>query len=108
MKPLHLNVKNGFGIHFNTVMFLDILRQTQFILIFNLHKLLLSLLILCQGLNLADLRKVGDPSVPRLGSNPVGQQGISVKQETSLSNAVGLIVKAIREHLIEVFQFFLL
>lgn len=39
---------------------------------------------------------------------PVSQQRIRMQQETSLGNTVGLVVEALREHLVEVLQFLLL
>ena len=46
MQALHLHVKNGARVYFNAVVLTDILCQAQLILIFDVHELLLCLLIL--------------------------------------------------------------
>ena len=46
-----------------------------------------------------------DPSFSDMSCNPVSEKRITMQQETSLSNTVCLIVKFLRHHLIEIFQF---
>ncbi len=108
MEAFHLYIEDRVGIHLDVIVFLDIFCQTQFVLVLDLHELLLGLGILCQGLQSGDLRQVCDPAVPYLGSHPVCQQRVAVQQESSLGNPVCLIVETLREHLIEIMQFFVL
>ena len=107
MKPLHLHVKDGSGIYFNAVVLFDVFCQTEFILIFDIHKLLLRFFVVRVNLHLADLGKIRDPLVSDMVGNPVGQKRIAVKQESSLGNPVRLVVELPGHHLIEVFQFLL-
>ena len=53
--------------------------------------------------DLFDLRKIGNPAISGILSYPVSQKRISVKQETTLCNAVRLIVELLRSHFVEVF-----
>ena len=108
VKPLHLHVKDGGRIHLNAVVLLDIFCQAQLVLVLDLHELFLSRLVLRQSLQRADLRQIRHPLRAHFGSHPLSQKGIAVEQETPLGDAVGLVVKAVREHLVEVPQLLLL
>ena len=104
VQTLDLYIKDRTRIHLDPVILLDILRQTQLILILDIHKLLLRLLIIGVDLHLRNLRQVRDPLIPDVIRHPVRQKLIAMQQETALRDTVRLIVKLPREHLIEVLQ----
>ena len=103
MKPFHLDVEDGSRIHVDSIVLLDILCQAQLIMILDVHKLLLAFLIVRVDFQFSNLRQVCDPLASNLICHPGGQLRISVKQETSLGNAVGLVVELLRHHLVEIF-----
>ena len=103
MQTFYLNIKNGVRIYINAVMLFDVFCQANFIFVFNLHKFLLCLCIICKLSDLFDLRKVSNPAISGILSYPVSQKRISMKQETTLCNTVRLIVELLRSHLVEVF-----
>ena len=103
VKPLDLHVENGARVHVNTVVLFDVPGEAQLVLVLDVHELKLALLILCKELQLLDMGKVGNPFITYLGSDPVRQKGVAVKQEPSLGYAVCLVVELLRHHLIEVF-----
>ena len=103
MQTFYLNIKNGVRIYINAVMLFDVFCQANFIFVFNLHKFLLCLGVICQLSDLFDLRQIGDPAVSGILSYPVSQERISVKQETTLCDTIRLIVELLRSHLVEVF-----
>ena len=105
MKSLNLNVKNGMRIYLDTIMFQNIFCKADFVLVFDVHKLLLRSLIIHIKLQLADLRKICDPVRTDMICYPVCQKLISVKEETSLGDAVCFVVEFFRHHLIEILQF---
>ena len=108
MQTLYLNVKNRVRIYINAVMLFDVFCQANFIFIFDFHKFLLCLGVICQLSDLFDLRQIGDPAVSGVLGYPVSQERVSVKQETTLCDTIRLIVELLRHHLIEIFQFLLL
>ena len=103
MQTFYLNIKNGVRIYINAVMLFDVFCQANFIFVFNLHKFLLCLCIICKLSDLFDLRKIGNPAISCILSYPVSQERISVKQETTLCDTVRLIVELLRSHFVEVF-----
>ena len=105
MKSLNLNVKNGMRIYLDTIMFQNIFCKADFVLVFDVHKLLLCSLIIHIKLQLADLRKICNPVRTDVICYPVCQKLISVKEETSLGDAVCFVVEFFRHHLIEILQF---
>ena len=104
VETLHLHVEDGIGIHFQPIVLLDIFCQAELVLVLDLHELLLGFLILRQLLQSCNLGQIRDPAVAYILRNPLCQKGIPVKQETSLGDAVGLVVEALGEHLVEVLQ----
>ena len=108
MKSLYLHIKDGARIHIDPVVLLDVFRKAYFILVLDIQEFLLALLIIGIDLQLLDMRKVCDPLIPDLGGDPVGQKGIAVKQEPSLRNAVCLVIKLFRHHLVKILQFLVL
>ena len=108
MQTLYLYVEDGLRVNNDTVVLLNVLRQTQLVLILDLHKFLLRLCVTCKLLQLCDLGQIRDPAVPSLGGHPFSQQRIAVQQESSLGNTVCLVVEALREHLVEILQLLLL
>ena len=108
VETLNLHIENGIRIHLNAIVLLDILCQPQLILVLNVHELFLGLFVVCQSLDAGNLGQIRNPAVPHFGGNPGRKQRIAVEQETPLGDAVGLVVKAVREHLVEVPQLLLL
>ena len=108
VEPLHLNVKDRIRIYVHAVMLLNVLRQTNFILVFDIHKLLLCDCVVCIRCQTADLGQIGDPALADLIRHPFRQQWISVKKETSLGNTIRLIVEFLWHHLIKIFEFLIL
>ena len=108
MQTLYLYIEDGSGIYFDTVVLQNIFCQTYFVLVLDVHEFLLCLLVIRIYLQAGDLRQIGDPVVTYMSRYPVSQQRIRMQQETSLGNTVGLVVEALREHLVEVLQFLLL
>ena len=108
MKPLYLHVEDGSGIHVDAVVLLDVFCQAYLVLVLDIHKLLLTSLVVGVNLQLLHVGQVGDPVVTDLVGHPVSQQRIAVEEETSLSNTVGLIVELLGHHLIEILQLLLL
>ncbi len=89
-------------------MFQNIFCKPHLILILNIHKLLLSLLIIGIDLKLADLRQIRDPLVTNMIRYPICQQRVAVKKEPTLSDSVGLIIELLRHHLVEVLKLLIL
>ena len=108
METLYLHVEDGARIYGDSVVLQDVFRQTHLVLVLDIHELLLGLLVVRVNLQLRDLGQVGDPLVADVGRYPVSQQRVSVKQETALGDAVGLVVELLRHHLIEVLQLLVL
>ncbi len=104
VETLHLHVEDGIGIHLDTVMLLDIFCQTKLVPVLDLHELLLSRPVTRQLLQTHNLRQIRDPAVAHMLCHPLCQKGIAVEQEASLGDAVGLVVEAFGEHLVEVLQ----
>ena len=108
MQTFDLYIKDGVRVYFHAVMLQDILGQTFFVAIFNVHEFLQRFLIIRIDLQLADLGKIRDPVRSDMLGDPFGKQRIAMNQETSLRDAVGLIVELLRHHLVEVFQLLIL
>ena len=102
VKPFYLYVKDGTRIHVNPVVFLNVFCQADLVLVLDIHELLPALFIVRINLQLLDMGKIGNPLIPDFGGHPVSKQGISMKQEPSLGNAVGLVVELLRHHLVEI------
>ncbi len=101
MKSLYLHIKHGVNADINTVMLFDILCKTQLVLTLYCHELILRTRILCKTLQRADNCKIRDPPVAYLVCDPVCKLWICMEEEPSLGDAVGLVVKFFRPHLIE-------
>ena len=108
MKSLNLYVEDRTWIYFDTIVFLNIFCQTHFVLVFDIHEFLLCLWIVYIDFQLGKLWQIGDPFVSDMVCDPGCQQWITVKQETSLCDTIGLVVELLWHHLIEVFQFLIL
>ena len=109
MKPFYLYIKDGVGIHVDSVVFFNVFGETQLVLVFDLHKFLLSLGIIHVFFKARDPGQIGYPAVAaQLFGDPVSQKRIAVKEETPLGDAVGLVVELLRHHLIEMLQFLIL
>ena len=85
----------------------NIFCETNLIAVLNLHKLTLAQLVICIYLELIYLRKVCNPIITNLISNPVSEKRIAMKKETSLCDTICLIVKLLRHHLIEILELLL-
>ena len=105
MQTLYLYIKDKVRAEFDMVMLLDILDQTELVLILDLAELFACLGILCQRGNALDLGQIGDPGIgAQLLCYPVSQKRIAVQEESSLGDAVCLVIELLRHHLIEVAQ----
>ena len=107
VKSLYLYVENRIGIYFDSIVLQNIFCQTHLILIFNVHELLLSSLVICINFQLRQFRQICDPAVPNVVSDPGCQQRVSMKEETSLCDTVCLVIEFFRVHLIEISQLLL-
>ena len=109
METLYLYVKDGSRIHFDAVVLQDIFCQTLFISIFNVHELFQGLFVICP---LFQSGHQGQVCRPVLGSDllcyPLSQKRIAVHQEPSLGNTIGLVIKLLRHHLVEIFKLLIL
>ena len=108
MKPLDLHIKNGSRIDIDAVVFLDVLCQTNLVLVLDVHELLLRLLIVSVELHLRNLRKIRDPLVPDMIRHPVREKLITVQKEPALRDSIRLVVELLRHHFVEILQRLLL
>ena len=108
MQSLNLYIKDGPRVNLNAVVLQNVFCKTHLILVFDVHELLLCLLIVGINLQLVDLRKVCNPFTAHMCSYPVCKERVAVKEETSLGDTVCLVVELLGHHLIEVLQFLLL
>ena len=105
MQTLGLAVENRAGIDLNAVVLLDIFCKTQLVLILDVHELCLCLLVIRVYSQTLQMAQIGDPVVSDMISDPACQKRICMQQETSLGDTVGLVVKLLGEHLVELLQF---
>ena len=84
----------------------DIFCQAYFVLVLDVHELFLRLGVVHVDFQFLHLGQIRDPLVADLIGDPLGQALVGVKQESSLRDAVGLVVELLGEHLIEVPEFF--
>ena len=108
MEPLDLHIENRSRIDINAVVLLDVLRQTNLVLILDVHELLPCLLVVSVELHLRDLRKIRDPLVPDMVCHPVREKLVAVQKEPALRDTVRLVVELLRHHFVEVLQRLLL
>ena len=108
VKSLYLHIEDRTRIYLYTIVLLDVLRQTNLVLILDVHELLAAQLIICINTQLIDMCQVSDPVIPDLLCYPVCKQWISMKKETSLGNTICLIIELLRHHLIEVLKLLIL
>ena len=108
MKSLYLNIEYGTRVNLNSVVLLNVLGKSDLVTVLNLHELTSAQLIISIYLELAHLRKVCNPVVANLLCYPVCKKRIAVKKESSLCNAIGLVVELFRHHLIEILKLLLL
>ena len=78
MEPLDLHIENGSRIDIDAIVFLNVLRQTNLVLVLDVHELLLRLLIVSVELHLRDLRKIRDPLIPDMFRHPVREKLVAV------------------------------
>ena len=102
MQTFYLNIEDRTRVNVDSVVFLDVLRKTDLVLVLDVHELLLALLVIHIDREFFDIGEVGDPLVSNLVGYPVCKQRVSVKKETSLGDTVRLVVELLRHHLIEV------
>ena len=69
---------------------------------------MLSLLIIYINSQAFDSRQIGDPLVTYMLGYPFCKKRVTMKQETSLGNTIGLVVEFLRHHLVEILQLSLL
>ena len=63
MQSLDLNIEDGMRIDFDSIMLLDVFCQTYFVLVFDIHELLQSFLVICVNLQFCQFRQIGDPAI---------------------------------------------
>ena len=71
MKSLYLYIENRIWINVNAVMLLNVLSQTDFILIFDIQEFLLAFLITCKCCQFFNMRQICDPVITDLICYPV-------------------------------------
>ena len=108
VQSLDLHVKDGIRVYGHIVVLFDIFCQTHLVLALDLHELFLCHRIIDILHQPFDHRKVYNPVLSYLLSHPVREQRIAVKQETSLCDAVCLVVELLREHLVKVSELLIL
>ena len=104
VETFYLNVEDGSGIDFNTVVLQDIFRKADFVLVLDVEEFLSGSLVIRIDPELSHAGQVSDPLVADMIGDPVREQGVAVKEETPLRDAVGLVVELVREHLVEVLE----
>ena len=108
MQTFYLNIEDGTRVNVDSVVFLDVLRKTDLVLVLNVHEFLLALLIIHINRKLLNIGEISDPLISDLVGYPVCKQRIAVKQETSLGDTVCFVIKFLRHHLIEITKFLFL
>ena len=103
MKSLNLYIEDRTRIYIDTVVLSDVFCQTQFVLVFDVHELLLCFFIIHINFQFGDLSQICNPFITDMLGYQVCQQRVCMKQETSLCDTVCLVVEFLRHHLIEVF-----
>ena len=93
MQALHLHIEDGAGIDRHAIVLLNVLRQTDLVLVLDIHEFQLCLLIIGKQRQLLHLGQIGDPLIADV-----------VRYPPPLGNAVGLVVELLREHVVEVLQ----
>ena len=78
MQSLDLHIENRTGVYLNTVVLQNVFCQTHFVLILDIHELLLCLFIIRIDFQLIDLRQIGDPVVSHMCRYPVRKKRIAV------------------------------
>ncbi len=105
VETFYLYVKDRTGIYVDSVMLFDIFRKADFIFIFDLHELASCGVVIYIRFQFRDLGQIRDPAVSDLVCDPVCEQRVPVGKETSLCDAVCLVVELLRHHFIEIPQF---
>ena len=91
VQTFYLYIKDGTGIYLDTVVLHDVLSQTHFVLVLDIHKLLLRFLIVSIDFQFVDLRQIRNPVISYMRGHPVRQKRIRMQQESSLGDAVCLV-----------------
>ena len=105
VQTLNLYIEDRTRVYLNAVVLQNVFCKAHLVLIFDIHELLLCLLVIRINLQLGELCQVCHPSVSDMVCHPVCQQRVAVKQETSLCDTVRLVVEFVRIHLVEILQF---
>ncbi len=105
MKALDLHVEDRAGIDVDAVVLFDVLREAHFVLVLDVHELFLRLRVVGIDCEVLHVRQIRDPLVADVVRDPVREQRVAVQQESSLRDAVGLVVDLAGEHLVEVREF---
>ena len=108
MDPLYLDVKYGVWIHFHSVLFLDICRQPALVFVFYLLQLLQEVLIILVFQQFFQLVSILLPIFADMVCDQLSQLRISFDQESSVADAVSLVVELFRCQLIEFLEHILL
>ena len=103
MQTFYLYIEYRMRVYFNTIVLLNILRKTNFILEFDIHKFLLCFFIIHKNRKFINFRQVCNPLITDFVCYPCSKFRISMKQETTLCNTICLVIKFLRHHFIEIF-----
>ena len=105
MQTLYLYIENRIRVNIDAVMLLNVLGETLLIAELDAEELLLSSLVIHIKLQSGDRRQICHPLFSCMLRYPVCEKRIAVEEETSLGDAVCLIIELLRHHLIKVFQY---
>ena len=108
MQTFYLHIKDGTRIYFDAVVLFDVFCKTQFVLIFDIHELLLCFFIGCIDRHLLNMGKICDPVVTDMFTYPVCKKRIAMHQESTLCDSIRLVVEFLWEQLIEIVKLLVL
>ena len=100
LQTFYLNIEDGTRVNVDSVVFLDVLRKTDLVLVLNVHEFLLALLIIHINRKLFNIGEICDPLISDLVGHPVCKQRVAMKQEfmnIKYQNKIRL-AKYIKEH----------
>ena len=104
METFHLDIEHEGGVHLLTPGLQDIIRQDLFTPLLDLPELVPELRILGKRRQVAKLVRMQAPAVADGAVNKPRQFRVGLDQPASVADAVGLVVKAVRETLVQGMQ----
>ena len=108
METLDLDIKDRRGINGQILGVFQVICQDLFIVLFDFHKLIQHLLIICKVPEFFQAGGVLFVILTDERRNHLGQTGIAVEQPAAEGNAVRLIGEFLRIQLVEIMQFIVL